>query len=89
MSNRFWFKPKTYGYGVTPITWEGWAVVAVYVLAIFASTLLLANPERSIWTWLAWFAVVGVVTAAMMAISLSKTDGTWQWRWGTRDIQGK
>jgi hypothetical protein len=85
MSNQFWFKPKTYGYGVTPSTWEGWAVVAVYILVFFASTLMLADPQRSAWTWFSWFAVLAVATASMVLISLYKTDGAWRWRWGTRE----
>ncbi len=83
--NKFWFRPKAYGYGVTPSTWEGWVVVAVYILVIFASTLLLADPQRSVWTWLSWIAVLAIVTASMILISLYKTDGTWQRRWDGRE----
>ena len=22
----YWFRPKRYGYGATPVTWQGWAL---------------------------------------------------------------
>jgi hypothetical protein len=79
--NRFWFKPKAYGYGVTPSTWEGWATVAGYVLAVVASTSLLLDPNRHAGTWTAWGVLVASLTGAMILISRYKTDGSWRWRW--------
>ena len=23
----YWFRPKRYGYGATPVTWQGWVLV--------------------------------------------------------------
>jgi hypothetical protein len=36
---RYWFKPKRYGYGATPATWEGWAFtgLVVAIIAVGAS----------------------------------------------------
>jgi hypothetical protein len=35
---RYWFRPRWYGYGATPVTWEGWVltigVTGVIVLSI-------------------------------------------------------
>lgn len=28
-----WFRAKRYGWGWRPVTWQGWAVVAVWVAA--------------------------------------------------------
>lgn len=36
---KFWFKRKRYGYGWAPSTWQGWLVIAVYVVGIFVATL--------------------------------------------------
>jgi hypothetical protein len=30
MDGEFWFRPKAFGYGATPDSWEGWMVVAAY-----------------------------------------------------------
>ena len=39
----YWFKPRRYGYGATPATWQGWATIlalplvcALVTLALFA-----------------------------------------------------
>lgn len=32
--NKLWFKAKMYGWGWTPISWEGWAVLALYITAV-------------------------------------------------------
>ena len=33
---RYWFKPKRYGYGATPVTWEGWAFTGLPMVFYFA-----------------------------------------------------
>jgi len=33
-SNKYWFKPKRFGYGAEPTTWEGWALIAVFVIFV-------------------------------------------------------
>ncbi len=32
--NPFWFRPKKYGYGAYPNTWEGWLLTFVYVILL-------------------------------------------------------
>jgi hypothetical protein len=32
LDRRAWFKPRTFGYGWTPATWEGWAVTVVWIV---------------------------------------------------------
>ncbi len=34
MPKKFWFKNKTYGWGWTPASWEGWLVLGIQVLLI-------------------------------------------------------
>ena len=35
MAGRPWFGPKRYGWGLTPISWQGWALTGAYVVAVF------------------------------------------------------
>jgi hypothetical protein len=38
---RYWFKAKRYGWGWgSPLTWEGWVVLAVYIAAIAAGPFM-------------------------------------------------
>jgi hypothetical protein len=40
-----WFRHKTIGYGVTPMSWEGWLCVLGLVAAITATTVLTGDPS--------------------------------------------
>jgi ACR3 family arsenite efflux pump ArsB len=33
-NKKLWFKAKTYGWGWTPCSWEGWVVVLLYIVVI-------------------------------------------------------
>jgi hypothetical protein len=37
---RPWFRPKTFGYGATPNTWEGWLATILFVFLILATSAL-------------------------------------------------
>jgi hypothetical protein len=81
---RYWFRPKRYGYGATPVTWEGWAFTGLVVAVIVgAGWLLLGTARTPDWTMLlVWWAIVAVVLAASLVVSKSRTEGSWHWRWG-------
>lgn len=32
--NKLWFRAKTFGWGWYPVSWEGWAVIALYIAAV-------------------------------------------------------
>jgi hypothetical protein len=80
----YWFRPKRYGYGATPVTWQGWAVtlaaiVGIVVATIRLTTLSAGNP----WSWVS-VAIDAAVIAALLTICRRKTEGQWRWRWGDR-----
>jgi hypothetical protein len=49
----YWFKPKRYGYGATPVTWQGWALTLAATLvvagSIVAMNLLVAKSNAVAW----------------------------------------
>jgi hypothetical protein len=78
----YWFRPKQYGYGATPVTWQGWAITIAAVLVVAAATswlttLTAVNP----WFWVAVL-MDAVVIVALLAVTRRKTEGEWRWRWG-------
>ena len=80
-----WFKPKKFGYGATPVTWQGWAVIAIAVIAIAAAARLTLVPHaRAPWAWIVFFAAEVAVLAMLWIVSRRKTEGRWRWRWGDR-----
>jgi hypothetical protein len=77
----YWFKPKRYGYGATPVTWQGWAVTIGTVFAIVAASLCV-RPSPWVLALVLAFDAAAVFT--LVIISRRKTEGEWRWRWGDR-----
>lgn len=73
-----WFNPKVYGYGAgLPCSWEGWAVLVVFLAIMIGLTKLPTDTMRA---WVGSAAVVGLIV-----IVVAKTRGGWRWRWGQHD----
>jgi len=78
----YWFRPKRYGYGATPTTWQGWAVTGVVLCACVAAGVTMATRgAMSLWFWAA-IAIEIAALFALVIVSRNKTDGEWRWRWG-------
>ena len=83
-STDFWFKPRRYGHGASPSTWQGWATILAFVIIfpLLALALIWAMPNL-----LGIIAVVIFIPAAVLgfiAFGRKKTDGEWRWRWGDK-----
>lgn len=73
-----WFAAKRHGYGAgPPISWEGWAALAVFVLAVAGSGIWLAGAWR--------IGAFAGLTALFMLVAARKTAGGWRWRQGDGD----
>jgi hypothetical protein len=80
----YWFKPKRYGYGATPVTWQGWAVMLGSVLAMVGVNLGLRLTERHHWALAVLIAFDAAALFMLFLISRRKTQGGLRWRWGDR-----
>jgi hypothetical protein len=83
----YWFKPRSYGYGATPINWKGWVVGGAYVAAIwaFAFGVLLSIGDRVTWVdMVIWFGGIAAITIPFLWLCRAKTDGKWRWNWGDK-----
>jgi hypothetical protein len=80
---RYWFRPRRYGYGATPVTWEGWAltvaVAAIVAISVAAMNLLADRVNFAV--WIAWAAIIAALVVSFVRISRQRTDGEWRWRW--------
>lgn len=95
---RPWFAPKTYGYGATPSTWEGWLATAVFIVLVLITASYLAPDPRDFAHLTGLARLPGlrdlrpgpaVVAAAMAAEVVGfivlvrlKSSAPWRWRWG-------
>ena len=81
---QYWFRPKRYGYGATPTTWQGWAVTLGTVAAMVAVSLYLRLTEPHYWALAVLIAFDVLALAFLLIISRRKTEGGLRWRWGNR-----
>lgn len=83
VKQKYWFKRKFYGWGWTPVTWQGWFVTFGYISILIALGLSIdeASPRRevSIIFILPFF----VLTSLFVSI-LYKTGEKPRWQWGDR-----
>ncbi|MGH6673516.1 MAG: hypothetical protein ACRECV_16310 [Xanthobacteraceae bacterium] len=80
----YWFRPKRYGYGATPVTWQGWAFTLGTVAAVVAVSLYLRLNERHDWTLAVLIAFDLLALATLFVVARRKTAGGFRWRWGDR-----
>jgi hypothetical protein len=78
----YWFKPKQFGFGATPVTWQCWAVTLAGVIVVGGATALLTTLSAENPLFWAAVAVDAIAIAALVIVGRSKTDGDWRWRWG-------
>jgi hypothetical protein len=74
----YWFAPKMFGYGVTPVTWQGWLLTLAFTVVLIAAILLIPGD-------LARITVAAALILGFCVIAARKTDGGWRWRWGPDD----
>ncbi|MCX5542474.1 hypothetical protein M3A49_23750 [Paraburkholderia sp. CNPSo 3076] len=77
-TGKYWFRAKRYGWGWgLPLTWQGWLVLAVYVLSICLVAVFFEPHGHP-------FAFAGLVilaTLALSAVCWLKGEPP-RWRWG-------
>lgn len=79
--NGYWFKAKLYGWGWTPVTWQGWAVIGAYIalLVLFALTIDDDSaPREVVFTFLL---PAAILTALLFRICYKKGEPP-RWQWG-------
>jgi hypothetical protein len=85
VSGRTWFRPKSFGYGATPTTWQGWALTLASALVSAAAAVMAVIAEAGRWPdrrplQAACIVVFAATIIATIAVSRCKTDGDWRWR---------
>lgn len=79
---KLWFRAKTYGWGWTPVSWEGWLVVVVFVLFEVWNFLRLDAVSHSNSDTLRPF-IIQTFFLVLLIIGLCYCKGEKPgWRWG-------
>ena len=77
----YWSKRKRYGYGWTPVTWQGWTTVGIWLVFVLGATLII--DESSPNTGWVFVSLVFLSTIPLIIISY-KTGPKPKWRWGKK-----
>lgn len=90
--NRYWFKPKTYGWGFVPISWEGWlltfALIGAMLFASYLRGIFTLNEEEIsplLWVFLDYF----ILTMIFIGIAIGRTKGDVRFNWGKKSRSDK
>ena len=71
----YWFVPKMFGIGATPVTWQGWALTIGFSLLLVLDIRFMPETIAKVG--------IGVALAVLfLAICIRKTQGGWRWHWG-------
>lgn len=77
----YWYRPKRYGYGATPNTWQGWLLTIAFIV-LLAVVLEVLKSSLGGAAHIVAIAITAVLIALFIWITWKKTDGAWRWRWG-------
>lgn len=93
-SKKGWFVPKPYGYGLVPVTWQGWMMTLVLIILIFASAYANGILDAGFYEatdknmfnrslvgfWIDMILLIGV----FLFFAEKKTVGEIKWNWGKK-----
>ncbi len=82
-----WFKAKLYGWGWVPVKWQGWLVILVYLVLIFALVFtrekdIPGNPDSGS-NFLIFALPIIILTTLLIFICYKKGEKP-RWQWGPR-----
>jgi hypothetical protein len=80
-----WFRTKTYGWGWTPASWQGWAAIAAWAI-VFTVAVIGSAYAADASNWPAFALLISAAIAAtLVLIWVSwRTGERPRWRWGSR-----
>lgn len=77
-----WFVAKRYGWGWMPATWQGWGILLVFVVVIYADLHRIDVQSHSVSDTLIAFLPHVIVWSAILVGVCYLTGEKPYWRWG-------
>ncbi len=86
-SKGYWFKRKLYGWGWTPVKWQGWCVILLYILLVLGlvsirENAIPGNPDSGS-NFLTFALPIIILTILLIFISYKKGEKP-RWQWGKK-----
>ncbi len=83
MNKKLWFKAKKYGWGWTPTTWQGWVVIAVYLVFLVEMFRSIDMQSHSGSDTLITFAPRFLIVTFFLYLVCYLKGEKPRWSWGT------
>lgn len=80
----YWFKRKLFGWGWTPVTWQGWLVTMAFIILVTWQAICLEiqhGPEVTGKPLILFFARLFIAIIIFCAIAYWKGEKP-KWQWG-------
>lgn len=82
---KYWFKRRRYGWGWTPVTWQGWLTIGFFMAVVIGGAMFLPETKpteisRDVLVFLAYIAIAATI---LFYISYNKGPEP-KWRWGKK-----
>lgn len=81
MKDSLWFRRKRYGWGWVPATWQGWAVIAAYIILDFTFALTIDEESSTREVFFTFLIPLALLTATLFRILYKKGEKP-RWQWG-------
>lgn len=84
MNNGLWFRRKRYGWGWTPTTWQGWAMVIIFIAVMTLGGWLLIDSDSTAAQLLLFYGWTFIAVLVLFIVSYKKGPAP-RWQWGKED----
>ncbi len=81
MEKKIWFKRKAYGWGWTPSTWQGWAVLGVWFALMLTVSFSVEDNAPLKDVWLTFLTPVILLTLLLIGVCYKYGEKP-RWQWG-------
>lgn len=84
-AKKLWFKRRRYGWGWTPVSWQGWVIILIFLVILLIATLFLpAKPAIPSGGEILFFCIVVFIDiTGLLVVSYLKGPMP-RWRWGKK-----
>ncbi|HEU4677679.1 MAG TPA: hypothetical protein VFS75_03110 [Candidatus Paceibacterota bacterium] len=76
----YWFKRKLYGWGWTPVTKEGWTVMAGWLILVILNSFRLEKTASA--DFANWFVLETLALSLILLVICYKKGEKPRWQWG-------
>jgi hypothetical protein len=84
----YWFKRKAFGWGWTPVTWQGWLITLIYIGSLIAFSLTIDESSTRKEVVFLFLIPLVLLTITLIRIAYKKGEKP-GWNWGIPKKDGE